>query len=134
MSFPEPLILFDGVCNLCNKSVQIVLKHDTKQQFRFASIQSDIGQQVLQQYGISTNQINTVVLLDKHQIYTHSTAALRIAQRLGGGWQLATFALYIPKPLRDAVYNLIAQNRYRWFGRQESCWIPTPELKSRFLS
>lgn len=134
MIFPQPLILFDGVCNLCNNSVQFVIKHDTKQQFRFASIQSDLGQKVLQQYGLSTTKINTVVLLNNNQIYTHSTAALHIAQQLGGLWQLASLALYIPKPLRDAVYTFVAQNRYRWFGKQESCWLPTPELKNRFLA
>lgn len=134
MTFPQPLILFDGVCNLCTHSVQFVIQRDAKQQFRFASIQSDLGQKVLQQYGLSTTKINTVVLLNNNQIYTHSTAALHIAQHLGGLWQLASLALWIPAPLRDIVYTFVAQNRYRWFGKQESCWLPTPELKNRFLS
>lgn len=134
MIFPQPLILFDGVCNLCTHSVQFVIQRDAKQQFRFASIQSDLGQKVLQQYGLSTTKINTVVLLNNNQIYTHSTAALHIAQQLGGLWQLASLALWVPAPLRDAVYTFIAQNRYRWFGKQESCWLPTPELKNRFLT
>ncbi len=134
MIFPQPLILFDGVCNLCTHSVQFVIQRDAKQQFRFASIQSDLGQKVLQQYGLSTTKINTVVLLNNNQIYTHSTAALHIAQHLGGLWQLASLALWIPAPLRDIVYTFVAQNRYRWFGKQESCWLPTPELKNRFLS
>jgi predicted DCC family thiol-disulfide oxidoreductase YuxK len=134
MTFPQPLILFDGVCNLCTHSVQFVIQRDAKQQFRFASIQSDLGQKVLQQYGLSTTKINTVVLLNNNQIYTHSTAALHIAQHLGGLWQLASLALWIPAPLRDMVYTFVAQNRYRWFGKQESCWLPTPELKNRFLS
>ncbi len=134
MIFPQPLILFDGVCNLCTHSVQFVIQRDAKQQFRFASIQSDLGQKVLQQYGLSTTKINTVVLLNNNQIYTHSTAALHIAQHLGGLWQLASLALWIPAPLRDIVYTFVAQNRYRWFGKQESCWLPTPELKNRFLT
>ena len=134
MNYPQPLILFDGVCNLCTHSVQFVIQRDAKQQFRFASIQSDLGQKVLQQYGLSTTKINTVVLLNNNQIYTHSTAALHIAQHLGGLWQLASLALWVPAPLRDAVYTFIAQNRYRWFGKQESCWLPTPELKNRFLT
>jgi predicted DCC family thiol-disulfide oxidoreductase YuxK len=134
MTFPQPLILFDGVCNLCTHSVQFVIQRDAKQQFRFASIQSDLGQKVLQQYGLSTTKINTVVLLNNNQIYTHSTAALHIAQHLGGLWQLASLALWIPAPLRDIVYTFVAQNRYRWFGKQESCWLPTPELKNRFLT
>lgn len=134
MNYPQPLILFDGVCNLCTHSVQFVIQRDAKQQFRFASIQSDLGQKVLQQYGLSTTKINTVVLLNNNQIYTHSTAALHIAQHLGGLWQLASLALWIPAPLRDIVYTFVAQNRYRWFGKQESCWLPTPELKNRFLS
>lgn len=134
MIFPQPLILFDGVCNLCTHSVQFVIQRDAKQQFRFASIQSDLGQKVLQQYGLSTTKINTVVLLNNNQIYTHSTAALHIAQHLGGLWQLASLALWVPAPLRDMVYTFVAQNRYRWFGKQESCWLPTPELKNRFLT
>lgn len=134
MNYPQPLILFDGVCNLCTHSVQFVIQRDVKQQFRFASIQSDLGQKVLQQYGLSTTKINTVVLLNNNQIYTHSTAALHIAQHLGGLWQLASLALWIPAPLRDIVYTFVAQNRYRWFGKQESCWLPTPELKNRFLT
>lgn len=134
MNYPQPLILFDGVCNLCTHSVQFVIQRDAKQQFRFASIQSDLGQKVLQQYGLSTTKINTVVLLNNNQIYTHSTAALHIAQHLGGLWQLASLALWVPAPLRDMVYTFVAQNRYRWFGKQESCWLPTPELKNRFLS
>lgn len=134
MIFPQPLILFDGICNLCTHSVQFVIQRDAKQQFRFASIQSDLGQKVLQQYGLSTTKINTVVLLNNNQIYTHSTAALHIAQHLGGLWQLASLALWVPAPLRDMVYTFVAQNRYRWFGKQESCWLPTPELKNRFLS
>ncbi|MBK9458697.1 MAG: thiol-disulfide oxidoreductase DCC family protein [Chitinophagales bacterium] len=134
MNYPQPLILFDGVCNLCTHSVQFVIQRDAKQQFRFASIQSDLGQKVLQQYGLSTTKINTVVLLNNNQIYTHSTAALHIAQHLGGLWQLASLALWIPAPLRDIVYTFVAQNRYRWFGKQESCWLPTPELKNRFLT
>ena len=134
MNYPQPLILFDGVCNLCTHSVQFVIQRDAKQQFRFASIQSDLGQKVLQHYGLSTTKINTVVLLNNNQIYTHSTAALHIAQHLGGLWQLASLALWIPAPLRDIVYTFVAQNRYRWFGKQESCWLPTPELKNRFLT
>jgi predicted DCC family thiol-disulfide oxidoreductase YuxK len=129
----HPTLLFDGVCNLCNHSVQWVLLRDDTAIFRFAALQSDTGQQLLRQFGLSPEQFNTVVLVDGERIFLRSDAVLEIARRLGGGWQLLYVFKIVPRFLRDAIYNWVAQNRYRWFGRQESCMLPRPEWKGRFV-
>lgn len=129
----HPTLLFDGVCNLCNASVQWVLKRDRHAQFRFAALQSEIGQQLLQQHGLDPIQFDTVVLAEGDRIFLRSDAPLEISRRLGGGWKLLYVLKIIPRPLRDSVYNFIARNRYRWFGKQEVCMIPKPEWKGRFL-
>jgi predicted DCC family thiol-disulfide oxidoreductase YuxK len=129
----HPILLFDGVCNLCNGFVQTVIKIDRKAQFKFAALQSDMGIALLEQHQLPTQHLNTVVLLYRGKYYTHSDVALEIAYILGGIWTVFYIAKAIPKPIRDAVYNWIAKNRYRWFGKQETCWLPTPELKQRFL-
>ncbi|MFD2786420.1 thiol-disulfide oxidoreductase DCC family protein [Hymenobacter rubripertinctus] len=135
MSDSPTIILFDGVCNLCNGFVQFVLEHDAGGQFRFAALQSGAGQGLLREYGLpAPTEPDSVVLLADGRAYTHSAAALGILARLSGRWAtLARVGRWFPRPLRDAVYRLIARNRYRWFGRQESCWLPTPALKARFL-
>lgn len=132
-AFNFPVLFFDGVCNLCNASVQWVLRHDRRGQFRFAALQSELGRQVLAQHGINAGALDTVVLLAEGRVYTRSDAALELLRRLGGPWAGLSILRRLPRPLRDAVYNWIARNRYRWFGRQESCWLPRPEWKSRFL-
>jgi predicted DCC family thiol-disulfide oxidoreductase YuxK len=129
----RPLVLFDGVCNLCSSSVQFILRRDKKKQFLFASLQGKKGQEVLQQYKLETNNFNSFILLEDGNIYTRSTAVLRMMKRLGGGWKLLYAFIIIPPYIRDAVYNVIAHNRYNWFGKQEACWVPTAEVKSRFL-
>jgi predicted DCC family thiol-disulfide oxidoreductase YuxK len=129
----KPILLFDGVCNLCNGFVQFIILRDPQAKFRFAALQSEVGQQLLQKAKMSTSEINTVVLYEKGKFYTHSDVPLRIARHLGGWWILFTIFKIIPKFLRDSIYNWIARNRYRWFGKQESCMMPTPELKARFL-
>jgi predicted DCC family thiol-disulfide oxidoreductase YuxK len=134
MHTTAPIVLFDGVCNLCNTSVQFIIEHDPAQQFRFASLQSEVGQYYALKAGLSTEDLSTILLLEGDRFYTRSTAALRIARRLNGGWALFYGFLIVPKFIRDAVYKFIARNRYRWFGKQESCWLPTPELKKLFLS
>ncbi len=126
-------MLFDGVCNLCSTAVQFIIKQDKKARFRFASLQSETGQQLLQKFNLPTDDITTMVLIEGDKYYTHSTAGLRNALHLGGLWQLLYGFIIVPKPIRDAVYNWIARNRYRWFGQSEACMIPTPELKARFL-
>jgi predicted DCC family thiol-disulfide oxidoreductase YuxK len=133
MSSEHPIILFDGVCNLCNHAVQWILGKDTKEIFRFAALQSHIGQDFLKKHGLDPLKLNSVVLITKKKAYTHSDAALEIASLLGGFWQILSIFKIIPRFIRDAVYNFIAKNRYRWFGKQESCWLPTKELKKRFI-
>lgn len=131
MSEPS-VVLFDGFCNLCNGSVQFIIDRDPREQFRFASLQSEVGQELLRKHGLSED-CNTIVLIENSKAYVRSTAALRIAQHLRWPWPLFYVAIAIPGFLRDAVYRLIAANRYRMFGKQETCRIPTPELRRRFL-
>jgi predicted DCC family thiol-disulfide oxidoreductase YuxK len=128
-----PIILFDGVCNLCNASVQFVIERDPTAIFRFASLQSDAGQAILAKNALNTEGLNSIILVENDVVYDRSTAALRIAKRLSGGIQLVAVFLIVPKFIRDFFYKIIAKNRYRWFGKQESCWLPTKELKARFL-
>jgi predicted DCC family thiol-disulfide oxidoreductase YuxK len=129
-----PIILFDGVCNLCNASVQFVIERDPTAIFRFAALQSDFGQAILAKNGIYTEgSPDSIILVENDVVYDRSTAALRIAKRLSGGIQFMAVFLIVPKFIRDFFYKIIAKNRYRWFGKQESCWLPTKELKARFL-
>lgn len=128
-----PVLLFDGVCNLCNASIQWVLKHDKKNRFRFAALQSDTGRMLLEGAGLSNEKLETVVLVDGDRFFTHSDAVLEIARRLGGIWSLARVGRIVPRPIRDALYMWIARNRYRWFGKKEQCMLPSPEWKGRFI-
>jgi len=130
---PEPVLLFDGVCNLCNGSVQWILQHDRRGIFRFASLQSDTGQTLLKHFQLAVDQFDTVVLIDGAQMFTRSDAALEIVRRLNPPWSWLWIFRIIPRPLRNAVYDWVARNRYRWFGRQEQCMLPRPEWKNRFL-
>jgi predicted DCC family thiol-disulfide oxidoreductase YuxK len=129
----HPVILFDGVCNLCNASVQYVIKHDKKRLFRFASLQSLFGESILKQYGLPANIFDSFILLIDKKIYTRSTAALLVAKKLNGFIKLSYGFIIVPKFIRDFVYDLIAKNRYKWFGKKDACWIPTPELKNLFF-
>jgi predicted DCC family thiol-disulfide oxidoreductase YuxK len=130
----KPIILFDGVCNLCNGAVLFVIRHDKNARFTFVSLQSTFGQEKLKQFGLSSDQLNTIVLLSKGRIFTKSSAALEIARHLDGLWPLFSLFKIVPSRVRDFAYDFIARNRYRWFGKREACMIPTPKLKSRFLS
>jgi predicted DCC family thiol-disulfide oxidoreductase YuxK len=127
------VVLFDGVCNLCQRSVQVILANDAKGLFHFASLQSALGQQILQQHGLAAEPLKTFVLVENGQVYTRSTAALRVAAQLRGAWRWLRVLMLVPRPIRDAVYNLVARNRYRWFGKQEACWLPRPEWRHRFI-
>jgi predicted DCC family thiol-disulfide oxidoreductase YuxK len=130
----EPaVIFFDGVCNLCNAAVQFVLKRDGKDYFRYASLQSDYAQQQLAKHALTVTAGDSFVLLESGRVYEQSTAALRVAKRLKGLWPLLYVFILVPPFIRNAVYNWVAKNRYYWFGKQESCWVPTPALKSKFL-
>lgn len=126
------IILFDGVCNLCNNSVQFILKRDTKYMFSFASLQSDAGQRLLQQHDIPKNT-DSFILIENGKVYDRSTAALRICKHLKGFWKLCYLFIVIPKPIRDYMYQFIAKNRYKWFGTKTACMLPTPDLRKRFL-
>lgn len=128
----NPLILFDGVCNLCTGSVKFVLKRDKEKKFTFASLQSTTGQKLLSKFNLPNNTFNSFILYQDGKMYTRSTAALKLFQQLKG-WKWVKIFWIVPKFIRDAVYNLIARNRYKWFGKKEECWLPTPELKARFL-
>ena len=127
------IILFDGICNHCNSSVQFILKRDKKNQFLFASLQGRTGQEYLRKFNLPADTFNSFLLVEDDHYYTRSTSALRIARALSGGWPLLYAFIIVPRFIRDAVYNLIAKNRYKWFGKQETCWVPTPDLKAKFL-
>ena len=129
----KPIIFFDGVCNLCNGAVLFVIRHDKSARFTFVSLQSTFGQEKLKQFGLSSDQLNTIVLLSKGQIFTKSSAALEISKNLDGLWPAFYFFKIVPRFIRNFFYDFIAQNRYRWFGKQDACMIPTPELKARFI-
>jgi predicted DCC family thiol-disulfide oxidoreductase YuxK len=127
------IILFDGVCNLCNSSVQFVIKHDANNKFKFAALQSEYAKNILAAHQINAEKLSSLVLIEDQKIYTESTGALRIAKNLGLPTSLLYVFIIIPPFIRNAVYKYIARNRYKWFGKKEECWIPTPALKNRFL-
>ncbi len=128
-----PVLLFDGVCNLCNASVQWVLRHDRAGRFRFAALQSETGQALLARFGLDQEHFDTAVLVDGDRIFTRSDAALEILRQLGFPWSAVAVLRWAPRSLRNVVYDWVARNRYRWFGRQEKCLLPRPEWKQRFL-
>lgn len=129
----KKIVLFDGVCNLCNASVQFIIEHDKKNVFQFSSLQSDFGQKLLEKNQLNTTEFNSIILLDEENIFQQSDAALRIAKNLNFPVKLLAVFLIIPKPIRDYFYSLVSKNRYKWFGKKESCWIPTANLKSKFI-
>jgi predicted DCC family thiol-disulfide oxidoreductase YuxK len=130
----SPILLFDGVCNLCNGLVTFILRNDPRHRFRFASLQSPAGQALLARHGLPTADLDTVVLIEGSRAFIRSTAVLRTARRMGYLWPLAFVFILIPRPLRDLVYKLIGKNRYRMFGRREACMLPTPDIRARFLT
>lgn len=130
----KKIILFDGVCNVCNGFVQFVIKRDRKNIFQFASLQSDIGKKLLQERNIDFKSIDSVILIDPGvAYYIKSDAALEIGQQLKGYRTLSKIFYLIPSSLRNIVYDFIARNRYSWFGKRKECMVPTPEIKSKFL-
>lgn len=128
-----PIVLYDGVCGFCNRSVQLILRHDRRGRFRFAALQSEVGQALLRRHGLATDDLDTFVLVDDGRAYVRSTGALRVARGLGGAWPLLSALSIFPRPLRDFVYDAIARNRYRIFGKADACMLPPPEARSRFL-
>lgn len=130
----EPiLLLIDGDCNLCHWITRFVIKRDPAKQFMFASIQSLTGQQLLRQGGLSTDDMDTFVMVQGTNFYTKSTAALRVLRKLNGLWPLAYGFMVVPLFVRNKGYDLIAKRRYRWFGKQDRCMMPTAEVRSRFV-
>ena len=129
----EHVILFDGVCHLCQGAVKFIIKHDPAGRFRFASLQSQAGSRLLQAAGAHEKSLDSVVLIENGTYYIRSAAALRIARGLRYPWPLLYALIVVPKGLRDAVYQFIARHRYRWFGKDETCLVPTRELRERFL-
>lgn len=130
----KKIILFDGVCNLCDSSVQFVIKHDKKDVFRFVSLQSELGQNILKHIGINPSNIDSVVLYEPGiAYYFKSAAAIEIAKNLGGVFHFGTIFRIIPTGIRNQLYNYIAKNRYKWFGKKDNCLVPSIEIKSKFL-
>ncbi|PCJ94857.1 MAG: thiol-disulfide oxidoreductase [Flavobacteriaceae bacterium] len=130
----KKIILFDGVCNLCNNSINYVIKKDKKDIFRFAALQSEIGQKLTAERNIDTSKVDSIILIDPGvSYYTKSDAALKIMNEFGGAWKLFTVFTWLPVGLRDIVYDFIAKNRYKWYGKKDACMVPTSELKGKFL-
>lgn len=130
---PKPIIFFDGVCNLCNASVQFVIRHDRNAVFMFAPLQGRTAKDILPQEKFSTSDLQSFILHLDGKIFTQSTAALKVARRLDG-WPCVLYGfIIVPAFIRNAVYRMIAKNRYRWFGKKDACMLPTPSIKARFL-
>lgn len=129
----HPVLLFDGVCNLCNGLVQFIIRRDPEGRFRFASLQSETGQELAAEAGLPTDDLTTAVLYHQGCFHLKSDMALEVARQLGGFWSVFYAFRIVPRAIRNAVYDWVARNRYQWFGKRESCMIPTPDLKARFL-
>lgn len=129
----HPVILFDGVCNFCDASINFVMKRDKARLFRFAPLQSSAGATLGKTYGFDPGKLESFILIENGHAYRKSTAALRVLRRLPFPWQLLYVFIIIPPFIRDRVYGWIAANRYRWFGKKDACMIPTPDMRSRFL-
>lgn len=130
----KKIILFDGVCNLCNSAVQFVIQHDKKDVFRFVALQSELGQEILKHIGVNPLNIDSIILYEPGIAYYYkSQAAIQISKNLGGFWNFATIFRIVPTIISNFIYDYIAKNRYKWYGKKESCMIPTPELKAKFL-
>lgn len=131
----KKLILFDGVCNLCNSSVLYVIKRDKKNTFLFAPLQSNVGKKIIEKFDINTKDVDSIIIYnpEKDSIHHKSTAALKIASQLDFPTNILAIFLIIPSFIRNWVYDFIARNRYKWYGKKDACMIPTPELRSKFL-
>lgn len=133
MEIHHPILFFDGVCNLCNGAVQTILLNDKRGDLRFASLQSNLAGQLLPATGIDPDDLSTLVLFQDGKAYTHSDGVLRVTGLMGGKFAYLRHLRFLPRLLRDRVYDFVARNRYRWFGKQDSCMMPRPEWKDRFL-
>lgn len=129
----QAIILFDGVCNLCNRSVNYIIDHDPAERFRFASLQSGVGTALAAEHGFDVSELSSMVLIESGTAYLRSTATLRVYRRLSGPVCLLWPFILVPRPIRDAVYNFVAKRRYRWFGKRDTCRLPTEADRDRFL-
>jgi predicted DCC family thiol-disulfide oxidoreductase YuxK len=129
----DNILLFDGVCNLCNGLVRFIIKRDKKGKFKFASLQSEAGRSLLERFGLPQNEIQSLVLIQNDKYYLKSTAALKVLRELGGFWSTFYIFIWLPQFFRDFIYDIVAKSRYRIFGKLDTCMIPTAELQSRFL-
>lgn len=129
-----PIILFDGVCNFCDDSINTIIKLDKKGVFKFAPIQSEAGQRLLKTYNYPNKDLSSVILICDGRYYTKSDAALQTFKHLGGFWRFLRVFTIVPRPIRNWVYDFIAKNRYNWFGKKDACMIPTPDVKARFIA
>jgi predicted DCC family thiol-disulfide oxidoreductase YuxK len=129
----EPIVVFDGVCNLCEDSVAFIIARDPEAKFKFVSAQSPVGKEIQKRYEIDAVEDETVILIKNGKVFTHSDAGLEIARDLSGPWRLLRYAKAVPKPIRNKVYSTIAKNRYKWFGKKNECMLPSVEVKARFL-
>jgi predicted DCC family thiol-disulfide oxidoreductase YuxK len=129
----QPVILFDGVCNFCNGAVNFVIKRDKAARIQFAPLQSEKGRLFARQFGFNAEELKTFIFIEDNRFYTKSTAALKVCRYLGGLWPLCYGLMIVPKFIRNAVYDLLAKNRYKWFGKRDSCMMPTPEIRTRFI-
>ncbi|MBT8298571.1 MAG: thiol-disulfide oxidoreductase DCC family protein [Maribacter sp.] len=134
MESSKKIVLFDGSCNLCNRSIQFVIKRDKNDEFRFATLQGDIGRRLVKERNIDTSKVDSIILIEPGvAYYTKSTAALKIGDTFGGIWKITSVLNLIPRQLRDIVYDWVAKNRYAWYGKKEQCMLPTPEIKTKFF-
>ena len=129
----KPIILFDGVCNFCNAGVNFTIRQDKKKIFHFAALQSKAGQQLAEEYNLPKKDFNSFILIEDGKVYNRSTAGFKVYNKLPWYWKWTQVFWIVPKIIRDGVYDFIARNRYKWFGKKEVCMIPTSELRSRFL-
>jgi len=129
----NPVILFDGVCNLCSGSVRFIINRDPSGIFKFAPLQSETGKNLVSQFGLSNRKLDSIILIENSNYYLRSTAALKIAQRLGALWPLLSLLRLVPRPIRDYIYDIVARNRYKWYGKRAECMVPDADIKSRFL-
>ncbi len=127
------LVIFDGVCNLCETSVNFIIERDPDGTFQFVPSQTALGEALQDEYGVNTSSLDTVVLIKDGVVYTESDAAVEIAREFDGAWKLLSLSRFVPRPIRNRVYQWIARNRYAWFGRKDVCMMPTPEIRARFL-
>jgi predicted DCC family thiol-disulfide oxidoreductase YuxK len=134
MTRHQSVILFDGVCNLCNSSIDFILKWDQRDHFKVGALQEGAGKRLLSRFEVNPEYLDSLVLIENEKIYFRSTAALKIAKNLSGLWPLFYGLIIIPERLRDGIYNWIGKNRYHWFGKKNTCRLPTPEEKAKFIS